>query len=229
AYEVENFIAGGVYTFSICNGPNAGSWIPDFTIVAPNGNVEAFGNGTGCAITWTSSQSGTYTIIVNQAGQCGVSNGQINGHAALSSQSGTAMCDPATCATPSLELLSDEQICPGQSTTITIPGDANIPGAGGYGIYFHNDEMNDGVYISNISFPYSFDNTLNGELPLNGITELEGTYHATGFVYYDANDFANSICGNAPDGPVITFHTALSPECGGDPCLNDIELPVALC
>ncbi len=228
AYGVENFIAGGVYTFSICNGPNAGSWIPEFTIVAPNGDVEAFGNGTGCAITWTASQSGTYTLIVNEAGQCGVSNGQLNGYAALTCQSGTALCDPASCETPSLMLNGDEQVCPGQTTTVSLSG-ASIPPTGGYGIYFHNAELNDGVYISNITFPYTFDNSLNGELPLNGITELDGTYQVSGFVYYDADDFANSICGNAPGGPAITFLTSLAPECGGDPCLSDIENPVALC
>lgn len=229
AFEVQNFIEGGVYTFSICNGPNAGSWIPDFTILAPNGDVEAFGNGIGCAITWTASQSGTYTIIINQESSCGISNGQLNGFATLTSQNGTAICDPTSCQTPSLALEGDAQLCPGELTTITLSGSPSIPPSGGYGVYFYNEELNDGVYISNITFPYSFDNTLNGELPLNGITELEGTYQALGFVYYDAADFANSICGNAPDGPFITFYNGLSPDCGGDPCLNDVESPVALC
>lgn len=229
AYGVENFIAGGVYTFSLCNGPNAGSWIPEFTIIAPNGVVEAFGNGTGCAITWTASQSGTYTLIVNKAGQCGVSSSQSNGYAALTCQSGTAVCDPSSCTASSLVLNGEEQVCPGQTTTLALSGAASIPPAGGYGIYFHNAELNDGVYISNISFPYTFDNTLNGELPLNGINELDGTYQASGFVYYDAEDFANSICGNAPGSATITFLNALNPECGGDPCLSDAENPIALC
>lgn len=229
AYEVADFIAGGVYTFSICNGPDAGSWIPEFTIIAPNGNVEAFGNGTGCAITWTASQSGSYTLIVNKAGQCGISNNQPNGYAALTCQSGTAICDPASCETPALALTGDEVVCPGETTTVTLSGAANIPATGGYGIYFYNAALNDGVYISNISLPYTFDNTLNGALPLNDIDELDGAYVVSGFVYYDADDFANTICGNAPSGPTITFLTDLAPECGGDPCMNDQENPIALC
>ncbi|MCF8247269.1 MAG: T9SS type A sorting domain-containing protein [Saprospiraceae bacterium] len=73
AYEIEGFIQGGTYAFSMCNGVGAGTWVPDFTIIAPNGNVDksGLGDGDGCTITWTASQSGTYLIIINEAGHCG--------------------------------------------------------------------------------------------------------------------------------------------------------------
>lgn len=73
AYAIDNFVVGSEYTFSICNGPDAGSWIPEFTIIAPSGTVDAFGpgDGDGCSITWTASEAGTYLIVINEAGECG--------------------------------------------------------------------------------------------------------------------------------------------------------------
>lgn len=73
AYEIDGFIQGGTYAFSMCNGTGAGSWIPEFTIIAPNGAVDksGLGDGDGCTITWTASQSGTYLIVINEAGHCG--------------------------------------------------------------------------------------------------------------------------------------------------------------
>src|SRR5690606_20585288 len=71
AYSVNNFVSGTEYTFSMCNGPGAGSWVPDFTIISPSGNIDAFGEGDGCSITWTASESGTYFIVINESGFCG--------------------------------------------------------------------------------------------------------------------------------------------------------------
>ncbi|MEZ5023847.1 MAG: T9SS type A sorting domain-containing protein [Chitinophagales bacterium] len=97
AYEVDNFIAGGEYTFSMCNGPGAGSWVPEFTIIAPSGAVDAFGagDGDGCSISWTASESGTYLIVINEAGLCGTSTNTAtdNGFPALTCNSGgLAVC-----------------------------------------------------------------------------------------------------------------------------------------
>lgn len=86
AYGVQNFVQGVEYTFSMCNGPGAGSWVPDFTIIAPSGAIDAFGagNANGCSITWTASESGTYLIVINETGACGVEGGDDNGYPALS-------------------------------------------------------------------------------------------------------------------------------------------------
>ncbi|MEZ5001804.1 MAG: fibronectin type III domain-containing protein [Chitinophagales bacterium] len=99
AYNVENFIAGGEYTFSMCNGPGAGSWVPEFTIIAPSGAIDAFGpgDGDGCSISWTASESGTYLIVINEAGLCGTSTNTAtdNGFPALTCNSGgLAACLP---------------------------------------------------------------------------------------------------------------------------------------
>jgi hypothetical protein len=97
AYAMDNVIAGGSYTFSHCDGPGAGSWIPDYTIIAPSGAIDAFGagDGDGCSITWTASETGTYVIVINEEGACGVSGQVDNGYPSITCN-GTPLCDVPT-------------------------------------------------------------------------------------------------------------------------------------
>ncbi len=86
AYVFDNVVGGTSYTFSHCNGNNAGSWIPDYTVVAlASGTIDAFGagDGDGCSITWVASESGTYVVIINEAGNCGGASEEANGHPAI--------------------------------------------------------------------------------------------------------------------------------------------------
>lgn len=96
AYQMINVQEGGVYTFSHCNGPGAGSWVPEYTIIAPSGVVDAFGegNGDGCSITWTASESGTYLVVINEAGACGVEGNTDNGFPAITCE-GSPDCEPS--------------------------------------------------------------------------------------------------------------------------------------
>jgi len=73
AYAMDNVVEGTSYTFSHCEGPGAGTWVPEYTIIAPSGAIDAFGagDGDGCSITWIASESGTYLIVINEAGNCG--------------------------------------------------------------------------------------------------------------------------------------------------------------
>jgi len=93
AYQVDGITAGIYYTFSNCNGLGAGSWIPDYTIIAPSGAVDAFGlgNGDGCSITWGATESGTYLIVINELGACGVENFIDNGFPALTCHGGISI------------------------------------------------------------------------------------------------------------------------------------------
>src|SRR5690606_13093418 len=176
AYSVAGFIAGGDYTFSICNGPGAGSWIPDFTIIAPSGAIDASGNGTGCAISWTASESGTYLIVINEAGNCGVANTINNGYPALTCTDGTADCAPNECSTGDLEVTASAEICPGETTTVNLAVPAAIPAGGGFGIQFYNPVLEDGINLSGVTLPYTFDNDLNGLLTANDFDLFEGEY-----------------------------------------------------
>lgn len=92
AYEMANIVAGTSYTFSACNGTGGTAWDLYFTIINPSGEVDAFGLNAGstCELTWEASESGSYLIVVSEAGACGNStnDGTSNGFPAI------------TCGTP---------------------------------------------------------------------------------------------------------------------------------
>lgn len=90
-------VEGGTYSFSHCNGPGAGSWVPDYTIIAPSGAIDAFGagDGDGCTITWTASEDGDYLIVINEAGNCGVAGTVDNGFPRLETISDGVPCGDA--------------------------------------------------------------------------------------------------------------------------------------
>ncbi len=230
AYDIDNFQQGGVYTFSICNGPNAGSWVPEFTIMTPLGGVDAFGPGIDeCSITWTATQSGTYTIIVNEANNCGIANSTLNGYPSLECQDGTAICDPAMCSIGVLQLQGPQAICPDQTFSLSMANTPSVPVGGGVGLRFINSDTQAEILLQDVNLPFVFDNLLNGALPANGISNLEGDYEVSAFVYSEADDFEGTICGNSPQSISIGFLSEFDPQCGGDPCMADTESPVAVC
>jgi uncharacterized surface protein with fasciclin (FAS1) repeats len=69
AYVIDNFQAGVLYNFSICDGPNAGSWDAQISVLDVDGNFIA--TAEDCQIVWTPDVSGTYIILINEAGACG--------------------------------------------------------------------------------------------------------------------------------------------------------------
>ena len=68
AYIIENFAAGVTYTFSVCEGPNAGLWSPVLFVLDSNEEVVAYAES--CSITWLNEVAGTYTIGIAEAGAC---------------------------------------------------------------------------------------------------------------------------------------------------------------
>ncbi len=70
AYVVNNFISGVEYTFSICEGPGAGSWPAELSIIDQDGNIVAFAQNV-CEISWTATYNGTYFLGINEVGACG--------------------------------------------------------------------------------------------------------------------------------------------------------------
>ena len=69
SYIIENFIEGVEYTFSICEGPGAGSWEPELSVLTTDG--ELLFQVQDCEITWVSPGSGDYIIGIQEAGFCG--------------------------------------------------------------------------------------------------------------------------------------------------------------
>ncbi|WP_178990056.1 T9SS type A sorting domain-containing protein [Winogradskyella schleiferi] len=113
SYLMDNVVTGHTYTFSLCNGPGAGTWTPSFSIIAPSGAIDAFGldAGSTCALTWTATEDGTYTIGISEAGiPCDTSTNTTtnNGFPAITCTDGdtcpvctlTAAPDAATTPTP---------------------------------------------------------------------------------------------------------------------------------
>ncbi|MFT4770615.1 MAG: putative surface protein with fasciclin (FAS1) repeats [Cryomorphaceae bacterium] len=85
SYTVDNFVAGQEYTFSICEGPGAGSWDAELTVFNPDGGLVAIAQD--CEITWTASVDGTYIIGIQEVGECDESSpnqGNGNGFPTLS-------------------------------------------------------------------------------------------------------------------------------------------------
>jgi len=204
AFEVDSFQVDGVYTFTICQGPNAGSWVPDFTIITPSGAVDAFGLGDGCSITWTASESGTYTILINEAGNCGNTEGNStsNGIAALTCEDGTTECAIPGCNVG--EILNTEAVslCSDSATfRLTVDStDVSIPPNGGFGWFFSNQStdgtggLNDLFILTDADYDVRFDSDLNGILSSNDYPMLEGTWEIAPAVYDNFNDPFNSIC-----------------------------------
>ena len=209
AYTVDNFIEGGTYSFSICNGPGAGSWTPEFTIIAPSGAIDAFGlgDGDGCTITWTASESGTYLIVINEFGECGGGgNTQVgNGFPALTCSDGASCGD---CTAGTLITSGAISICPGQTFDLMVDGD-EVPIGGGRGWLFNDSQGGTGglplFILQNQPDTISYDADLNGILSSNGLAPLMGTWVIYGAVYSDEADPFNSICSQSADSLVVTF------------------------
>jgi hypothetical protein len=161
AYLVENFVQGVEYTFSMCNGSGAGSWVPDFTIIAPSGTIDAFGAGNenGCSITWVASESGTYLIVINEAGACGVEGGDDGGFPALSAAN--ASIDNVLAGSfsvypnPTKDMLNISNSIGAEINSVTI---TDINGrtvkqvtANGVESQINTADLNAGVYFVNIN------------------------------------------------------------------------------
>jgi len=96
AYILSNVQVGTNLTFSMCDGPDAGAWIPEFTVITPSGEVDAYGagDGDGCSITWTATEAGIYLIVINEADNCGMEDEDEvdNGLGKITTNSGGSDC-----------------------------------------------------------------------------------------------------------------------------------------
>ncbi|MCP4123056.1 MAG: T9SS type A sorting domain-containing protein [Bacteroidetes bacterium] len=232
AYSIDNFVEGATYSFSMCNGSGAGSWVPEFTIVAPSGAIDAFGAGDGdaCTITWTASESGAYTIIINEAGFCGpgsTNEATNNGYPALTCTSGPEPeCFEVVTGCHAGELVEDDSIavCPGEDATVEIDGTDTIPTGGQYRWNFAPGV--DGTGANGVGFSiggqgtsFTFDAGVNGALasaPDPGpYPDMAGTWIVSGFIL-DSDDM---VCSSTPTSRSITFLPEETPGCDPvEPC-----------
>jgi hypothetical protein len=225
AYVVDNFQEGGTYAFSICNGPNAGSWVPEFTIIAPSGAVDAFGagDGDGCTITWTASESGAYLIVINEAGACGggPSVAVDNGYPALTCVAGPEVaCVPFVCSAGTMTTTGTSPICEPGGTFQLETTNQVVPAGGGFGWVFLNNlggtgALNGNFILTGAPTMVAYNNDLNGILATNMLPPLAGTWILKAAAFENpAAPFA-SICSFSTDSLIVIF--------GSNPTLASIE------
>jgi len=221
AYRLGNLLEGGVYTFSICNGPSAGAWLPNFTIIGPGLTIDAFGTGDGCSITWTASQTGAYRIVITELGQCGMDNTTGNGYPSFTCETGTVNCDNVC----SVGNISDNnfpaseisEICTYETVELIVIGTPPFsPEQGGLGLLIENEATEESYIVPDINFPIVLDNDLNGWLSGNGNPPLLGEWNFYAVAYADADNEENTICAISSEAHSVNFLSSDNPICG--PC-----------
>lgn len=219
AYAMAGITAGSSYTFSHCTGPGAGSWVPEYTIIAPGGAVDAFGpgDGDGCSITWTASASGSYLIVINEAGNCGTAASVDNGFPSITC-SGTVPC-PAACEAGTLNVPTAQCVEFGEATAQfgVIASGVQIPEGGAYAIAFQpvtgqgtGATAPNGFIVTlqgTPTFPITFDSDFGGLLSANSLTPLAGQWMVAGVVLTDAAD-QNSGCSTTSGTITVNFVAA---------------------
>jgi hypothetical protein len=233
SYPLDNVQAGADYIFDMCTGVGAGSWIPEIVILAADGTTIDANNvgsstsgathGGQCSLSWTASQSGTYTIIVNELGtSLGDAPAQVDCNTSLQVDNGnpTVSCgvNPGTCLpcaiAGTLTSATSQTICPGDSATINVTGTSS----GTFEFGFDDSQggtggMAGGFNLTGISgseFPYNFDSDLNGVLSANALDPLSGVWVVTVYAF----DPTGVVC----DSTVATT-IEFAASCGGDPCI----------
>jgi len=211
AYIVTDFVAGAGYAFNICGGAGAGAWVPDFTIIAPSGAVDAFGagDGDGCTISWTASESGSYQILINEMGECGggPNVGTDGGVPSLTCTDGVACAPVVTiCDAGTLVTTDSVDVCDVTDTFLFDVENDTIPTGGLYGFSVNpldgaTGGTGAGVTISGITIPDNWNSDLNGILAANNLPRLSGSWSFRGVVI----NAAGAVCDATVDSLIVTF------------------------
>ncbi|MGB3547064.1 MAG: T9SS type A sorting domain-containing protein, partial [Saprospiraceae bacterium] len=208
SYIIRDFQAGGTYTFGICNGPGAGSFATELTVIDTFGNVIANVLDT-CSITFTAPVAGDYIFIINEVNQCGggPNTATNNGYPSITCEGGAEVacsvfsCDPGTLLTTDTVSVCGTM----DSFTITFATNDTIPVGGSRGLLFSTINGTggnpDGFSIAAPAASSTFDSDLNGILSFNEIDRLEGIWSIRGIV----RDPSGAICGATADSLTVQF------------------------
>jgi len=210
-YALNNVIEGGSYEFNICEGTGAGSWIPEFTIISPSGNVDASGsNIDSCSISWTASESGSYLIVVNELGQCGGGSNTAtnNGFPSITCTGGAV----AECSAGSIVSEKELLVCGDLDSFMIEVENSIFPDQGGIGYGFApgNDGTGGnetGFAITNSSPNVLFNSDINGILSSNNLPVLRGTWMVSPFTYTDSENAVASRCDVSIESISVFFNS----------------------
>lgn len=132
SYTIDGFQEGVTYTFSICDGPGAGSWEPELAVYDPNGDLLVMVED--CQITWTAPMDGTYLVGIQEAGFCGEESPN------LSTDNGypTLTCESLNTVFTSIALSDDHETL--ESALIAADLVETLNGEGPFTVFAPTDE-----------------------------------------------------------------------------------------
>ena len=209
SYFLQGFQPGGTYTFGICNGPGAGTWSPEFTVIDTFGNVIANSLDT-CAITFTTEDGGDYIIIINEVGQCGggPNTGTGNGFPSITCDGGPEVacpaCDAGNITASSMDTMT---VCGTMdSFTINFDGTQIIPDEGELILSFSDAQggtggLEGGFDLTGVDSVNTLNSDLNGVLSFNNFPVLQGTWVIRGGVARANGD----NCSFTTDSIIVQF------------------------
>lgn len=243
AYLLDGCQMGFDYIFDMCSGGlNAGAWIPEITILAPDGttvdahNAQSSTSGAThadqCSIEWTASQTGEYTIIINEmgtsTGDAPTQTGCENLHA-VDNGGPTVSCgtNPAPCPPCSSGVLSSAgvpaTVCPWVTFTLATDGsetaNAGIffnPGAGASG------GPGGAFTLLGVTFPSVQNDDLAGVISGNSLSPLRGSWT----MYSVGLDAADDICSISTDSVTVEFLQENDPSCANSISEEQMALSV---
>ncbi len=248
AYFVDDVAMGGTYVFSACNsaagvGMGGQAWSLEFTIIAPSGNVDAFGldMGSVCELTWTATESGTYLIAVTEAGACGTTTNTAtdNGFPAMTCVSGPeTACPPPP---PNDDCVNAITLTPGTVTTGTnvsaTVSQAELDTITGIGILAVCNPPNGFSIENGVWFTFTAANSGNHTIALTNVDCVQsmGVYPTSDIDCTDINNSvldgpdANCIAlGAGGDSTIVTLtagdYYIVIDGAGGDACGFDLEV-----
>jgi|GEM_PF-1088501 len=232
-YTLENVQAGYDYVFDVCTGVGAGSWIPEIVILAPDGttidatNVEPATGSTlthadNCSLEWTATQSGTYSIIINELGtangdaptqaSCTTTFATDNGNPTVLCGANAAPCPVCEVGTLTSPMVQD--ICPGESFDVALSGNST---PGSYTLFFDNSTSGGTggteapVSITGYAqgdFPLAVDEDINGVLSFNSLPPLAGSWEVKVIVVDALGEDCDSTASFT-----VNFLTSADPQC----------------
>ncbi|MFT7080789.1 MAG: hypothetical protein ACI9CP_000106 [Cryomorphaceae bacterium] len=230
-YEITDVQAGASYSIDICQGTGGIAWTTSLSAVAPSGAIDAFGTDAGspCELSFTATESGTYQMFVNEAGECpGVSQGIDNGVPRVTYFSGGSCLPPVTtCEAGINNGVSVPVICPAEQTVLAISG-AIVPNSPTAGDAFIQFTPTDPLNVSGLGGPfvltgfsavdlagYGFDNDLNGVLSSNLFPVMEGEWTIKGFVTSVTGSYFDPLtrCDSTDAVATVTFLTSADAGC----------------
>lgn len=234
-----NVVAGGNYTFSICDGYSATDWGGEALITAIEGGTAATGSVTGgtvlgfevgCSITFDATATGTVWFTLTTVGGCGTTLLQTdNGTPTVTTNSGVPCGTPVDCSDPSVSpgtIAGSDSVCFDELTDLTITGAVipnGSPNLSGFCWFVANTDLT-GNTAPNTSTDYF------GSFPIQTVVPTAALGFSNNGAALTAGNyfFCASVFGNATNsaGGTPSFNTiTLDPACTQTTCYAVTLLP----